>query len=278
MSDRMPRPRLSAFSRLLLVQRVLAGQPVAHVATSMGVSRATAYKWLRRFHEEGADGLQDRSSRPQHRPNQLSPELERKVLDARAEHRLGPVRLAALLDLNPSTVGRVLRRRRVPLLSHLDPTTGVLLRGQRSSDVRYEYTEAGGLVHIDVKQLGRVPDGGGWRAHGRSEKVRGRAQKHGKIGYEYVHSAVDDHSRLAYSEIHDDQRGDTSAAFLHRALAFFARHGVAVRRVMTDNAFAYKYSLAWKQVLLSRGIKHLFIKPHCPWTNCEGAVALLRAV
>lgn len=261
------KPRLSPFSRLLLCQRVLAGRPVAHVAKEMGVSRATAHKWLRRFREEGPDGLQDRSSRPRTSPLRLSDRLERKVLKVRQDRRAGAVTIASELGLNPSTVGRVLRRHQVPLLSWCDPTTGLLIRGQRHSAERYEYDIAGGLVHVDVKKLGKIPDGGGWRVHGRSEKVRGRAQKHGKLGYDFVHSAVDDHSRLAYSEIHDDERAETSAAFLARALAFFAAHGIAVQRVMTDNALAYRRSTSWKQVLAERGIKHIFIKPHCPWTN-----------
>ena len=261
------KPRLSPFSRLLLVQRIAAGRPVAHVAKEMGVSRATAHKWLRRFREEGLDGLADRSSRPHRSPQRLSSRLERKVLACRANSRQGALQIAWELDLNASTVGRVLRRHQVPLLSWLDPTTGVLIRGQRSSAERYEYDTPGGLIHIDVKKLGKIPDGGGWRVHGRSEKVRGRAQKHGHIGYDYVHSAVDDHSRLAYSEIHDDERADTCAGFLDRALTFFATHGIAVQRVMTDNAMSYRHGNAWKAVLAARGVRQLFIKPHCPWTN-----------
>jgi transposase InsO family protein len=256
------KPRLSPFSRLLLCQRVLAGRPVAHVAKEMGISRATAHKWLRRFREEGAEGLQDRSSRPHTSPQRLSDRLERKVLKVRQDRRVGAITIAWELGLNPSTVGRVLRRHQVPLLSWRDPTTGVLLRGKRSSAERYEYDIAGGLVHVDVKKLGKIPDGGGWRVHGRSEKVRGRG-----IGYDFVHSALDDHSRLAYSEIHDDERGETCAAFLARALAFFAAHGITVQRVMTDNAFAYRHGTSWKHVLADRGIKQIFIRPHCPWTN-----------
>ena len=261
------KPRLSPFSRLLLCQRVGAGRPVAHVAKEMGVSRATAHKWLRRFREEGVAGLQDRSSRPWSSPRRLPEAVEREVLACRQTSRGGACTIAWELGLNPSTVGRVLRRHQVPLLSWCDPTTGVLIRGQRSSAERYEYDNPGGLVHVDVKKLGKIPDGGGWRVHGRSEKVRGRAQKHGKIGYDFVHSAVDDHSRLAYSEIHDDERAQTCAGFLARALTFFATHGIAVERVMTDNAFAYRYGTSWKQVLADRGVRHLFIKPHCPWTN-----------
>ena len=256
------KPRLSPFSRLLLCQRVLAGRPVAHVAAEMGVSRATAHKWLRRFREEGPDGLQDRSSRPLSCPHRLSPQQEQRVLVRRAKHRQGALLIALELGLNPSTVGRVLRRHEVPLLSWLDPTTGVLIRGQRSSGERYEYDQPGGLIHIDVKKLGKIPHGGGWRVHGRSEEVRGRGN-----GYDYVHSAVDDHSRLAYSEIHDDEQALTCSGFLTRALAFFAAHGITVQRVMTDNHLSYRRSNSWKAILTARGISHIFIKPHCPWTN-----------
>jgi len=256
------KPRLSTFSRLLLVQRVLSGRPVAHVAKEMGVSRATAHKWLRRFREEGPDGLQDRSSRPHHTPHRLPAAVERRVLAERAKQRAGAITLAWQLGLNPSTVGRVLRRHQVPLLSWLDPITGVLIRGTRSSHERYEYPHPGGLIHIDVKKLGKIPPGGGWRIHGRSGMPRRRGRK-----YDFVHSAVDDHSRLAYSEIHNDERAGTCAEFLERALAFFAAHGVAVERVMTDNAWSYKNSNTWRETLARWGARAVFIKPHCPWTN-----------
>ncbi len=173
------------------MQRVLTGRSAAHVAREMGTSRTTVYRWLRRFADEGVAGLTDRPSRPHRRPNRLPVAAERRVLDLRAAERLGPSRLAMRLQLAPATVGRVLARHRVPLLRDLDPTTGVLLRGRRASARRYEYDTPGGLVHVDVKKLGRIPDGGGWRMHGRQagERVRGR-----RLGYDYVHSAVDDHS------------------------------------------------------------------------------------
>ena len=260
------KPRLSQFSRLLICPRVLSGRPVAHVAAEMGISRATAHKWLRRFREEGPQGLVDRSSRPHSCPHRLPARVERKVLELRAAQRRGPVQIAWQLGLNPSTVGRVLARHEVPRLSWLDPTTGVLIRGRRSSGVRYEYDRAGGLIHVDVKKLGKIPDGGGWRVHGRAETSAHRHKKV-KVGFDFVHSAVDDHTRAAYCEIHDDERSETCAAFLGRALDFFASHGVAVERVMTDNALAYRHGTAWRRLLAERGIAQIFIRPHCPWTN-----------
>ncbi|MBF6949230.1 transposase family protein, partial [Acinetobacter baumannii] len=127
--------------------------------------------------------------------------------------------------------------------------------------VRYERERPGELVHMDVKKIGRIPDGGGWRAHGRSEQVRGRG-----IGYDYVHSIIDDHSRLAYSEVLPDEKGPTCAALLERGLAYFAGHGITrVERLMTDNAWAYRYSL--RAVCAAHAITQKFIRPHCPWQN-----------
>ena len=132
-----------------------------------------------------------------------------------------PVLIGARLGMHASVVGRVLRRHHAPLLRDLDPVTGVVIKATRRSANRYEHAHPGSLIHIDVKKLGRIPDGGGWRAHGRSENVRGRG-----IGYDYVHTAIDDHSRVAYAETHDDEKGVTAAGFLERAIAFYASLGV----------------------------------------------------
>lgn len=176
--------------------------------------------------------------------------------------RRGPAFIAARLGMQASTVGRVLRRHHTPLLREVDPVTGTVIRATRRSARRYEHDHPGSLIHIDVKKLGRIPDGGGWRAHGRSEKVRGRG-----IGYDYVHTVIDDHSRLAYVEIHDDETGVTAAGVLERAIAFYARLGVTVERVISDNAFAYRRSAAFRNVIDAHGITQKFIRPHCPWTN-----------
>ncbi|MBE9924288.1 transposase family protein [Cellulosimicrobium cellulans] len=141
--------------------------------------------------------------------------------------------------------------------------TGQVIRATRRSANRYEHPYPGSLVHVDVKKLGRIPDGGGWRAHGRSEQVRGRG-----IGYDYVHAAIDDHSRLAYVEIHDDEKTSTCARFLTNAAAYFAAHGIArIERVITDNAFAYRPGTGFAMAVARLGARQKFIRPHCPWTN-----------
>ncbi|GAA4193255.1 hypothetical protein GCM10022219_14800 [Microbacterium oryzae] len=176
--------------------------------------------------------------------------------------RRGPASIADRLGMHASTVGRVLRRHRAPLLRELDPVTGAVIRATRRSAQRYEHDHPGSLIHVDVKKLGRIPDGGGWRVHGRSEKVRGRG-----IGYDYVHTVIDDHSRVAYAEIHDDEKGTTAAEVLERAIAFYEALGVRVERVISDNALAYRRSAAFRNVINEHGITHKFINPHCPWTN-----------
>jgi transposase InsO family protein len=163
------------------------------------------------------------------------------------------------------TVSRVRARRGQPRLCELDPMTGEVIRASKQTATRYERSRPGELVHMDVKKLGRIPDGGGWRAHGRGAGSLTR-DRSTKVGYDYVHSLVDDHSRLAYSEVLADEKGATCAAFLARAAAYFAAHGIdRIERVMTDNAWAYKYSL--RGVCASIGARQKFIKPHCPWQN-----------
>src|SRR6478672_5958706 len=206
----------------------------------MGISRQCAHRWVARFDAEGEAGLADRSSRPHASPGRTPAAVEAAVLAARHEHRRGQDWLGPELGVPARTVSRVLRRHQVPYLRTLDPLTGEVIRSSKTTAVRYERERPGELVHVDVKKVGRIPDGGGWRAHGRSEEVRGRG-----IGYDFVHSMVDDHSRLDYSEIHPDEKGATCAQFLLRAADYFARHGIArIERIMTDNAFAYRYSLA----------------------------------
>jgi transposase InsO family protein len=174
----------------------------------------------------------------------------------------GPQRISAATGVPARAVSQILARHRVPRLDCCDPVTGQLIRASRATAARYERDRPGELVHVDVKKLGRIPDGGGWRAHGRSEEVRGRG-----IGYDYVHSAVDDRSRVAYSEIHPDERAPTCAAFMLRAAKSFAGHGVRIERVITDNALAYRRSTAFKAVIAQIGAEQRFIKPHCSGTD-----------
>jgi transposase InsO family protein len=155
----------------------------------------------------------------------------------------------------------------MPYLHALDPLTGEVIRSSKATAVRYERDQPGELVHVDVKKVGKIPDGGGWRAHGRSMGSTG-AKKRARIGYDYVHSMVDDHSRLAYSEILPDEKGPTCAAFLGRAAGYFAGHGIStIERVMTDNHFSYRKSLDFQAAVAALGARQKFIRPHCPWQN-----------
>jgi transposase InsO family protein len=259
--------RLTVHGRMLIVQRYRAGWKQAHIAAAMGVSRKCVRTWIDRYAAEGEIGLETRSSRPHSMPTHTSVEVEQRVLAARAEHREGQDVLGPRVGVPPRTVARILRRHGVPYLRECDPMTGEVIRSSKQTAQRYERERPGELVHMDVKKLGKIPEGGGWRAHGREATVDHRHKKV-KVGYDYVHSLVDDHSRLAYSEILPDERGETCAAFLERAAAYFAAKGITrIERVMTDNAFAYRHSNDMKRVCAALGAKQKFIKPHCPWQN-----------
>ena len=167
--------------------------------------------------------------------------------------------------MSARTVSLVLVRRGRPRLAALDPMSGEVIRSSKVTAVRYKRSRPGELVHMDVKKLARIPDGGGWRAHGRAAGRTSR-RRATVVGYDYVHSLVDDHSRLAYSEILSDEKGTTCAAFLARAAAYFAAHGITrIERVMTDNAWAYRWSL--REIIGALGARQTFIRPHCPWQN-----------
>ena len=254
-----PRARLTPLGRRLLVDRVIVmGWSASEAAKAAGVSRATCYKWLRRFREEGECGLADRSSRPRSSPHALGNRAERQILRARTRLKRGPHHLAAVLGRPRSTVYGVLRRHGRCRLDHTDRPTGV--------PIRYERDHPGELVHIDVKKLGRIPDGGGHRMLGRSTATR-RAKGNEPLGYDYLHAAVDDHSRVAYVEVHSDERGETCARFLTRACAFYAGHGVKVRAVMTDNALNYRRSASFLEAMEVLEIAHVSIPPYHPRAN-----------
>ncbi len=262
----MPHPnaRLTPYGRQVLVERILAGYRVADVAAQLGCSRTCAYKWLQRYRQEGPDGLIDRPCRPHHTPHRIGFALEQMILELRTRGRRGADWIAAELGLAAATVGRVLRRNGMPHLSMLDALTGAPIRRGPATRVRYERDRPGQLIHIDVKKLGRIPDGGGWRAHGRSAQAR----THRLVGFDYVHAAIDDHSRVAYAEIHPDETGATCAGFLIRAADFFAGCGITrIERVMSDNAFAYRLSRDFADAMARLGARHVLIRPHCPWQN-----------
>jgi transposase InsO family protein len=253
---------LTVHGRRLIVQRHQAGWKQAHIAAAMGVSRKCVKTWIDRYTAEGDAGLVTRSSRPHSMPTRTPDDVEQQVLTARAELREGPDVLGPKIGVPARTVSRILRRHQVPYLSECDPMTGDVIRSSKQTAVRYERARPGDLVHMDVKKIGRIPDGGGWRVHGRGiprDRLNGP-------GYDYVHSLVDDHSRLAYSEILADEKGETCAAFFDRALTYFTGAGITtIRQLMTDNAWAYRYSL--REVCAAHGIQQLFIRPHCPWQN-----------
>ncbi|EDY61840.1 transposase [Streptomyces pristinaespiralis ATCC 25486] len=249
--------RLTIHGRRLLVERVSAGRPVAHVAAEMGISRATAHKWIRRWRSEGESGLRDRSSRPLTTPHRTAAAVEARVCRLRQARKLGPARLGPILGLPASTVHRVLVRHGLNRLAFMDRPTGQVIR-------RYERAHPGELIHVDVKKLGRIPDGGGHKVLGRQA---GRARR-SQMGFDYVHSAVDDHSRLAYSEIHSDEKAATCADFLRRAAAFFTTVGIdRIERVLTDNAWPYRKSFAWRQALTDLGAAGKLTRAYRPQTN-----------
>ncbi len=235
--------------------------PLRRAADRYGVSITTAQRWAQRYREYGKDGMVDRSSRPHLCPTQLDRRTERRILGLRVSRRWGPQRIAYRLRLNPSTVHKVLRRYQAPPLAWTEPATGARLRA-RPTPRRYEHEAPGDLVHVDVKKLGRIPDGGGHRVHGRAKgnRVKGTARP----GMACVHNAVDDHSRLAYSEVLPDERKETTAAFWKRANAYFTECGVTVKRVLTDNGSAYR-SQVFAEALGE--VVHKRTRPYRPQTN-----------
>ena len=244
---------LTPEGRFRLCQRIEGGWPVAHAAASMGISRDRAYVWWNRYCEDGVAGLQDRSSRPRRSPTKTKAARERRVVTLRRTKGLGPARIAGIVGMPASTVHRVLCRHHLNRLDCLDRVTRAPIR-------RFEMTRPGELVHVDIKKLGRIPKGGGWRAHGRG---RVTPRRHAG-GYAFVHSAIDGFSRLAYSEVLNDETGTTAAGFWSRAAEFFATQGFDVERVLTDNGGCYR-SRDFAGALGM--ITHSFTRPYRPQTN-----------
>ena len=214
--------RLTRWGRRELVRRIEGGMTVASAAASMNVSRQCAHKWWRRWQDEGVTGLEDRSSRPLRCPHQTPPKLERRIVALRRSRKLGPARLAGVVGVPASTVHRVLVRHGINQLRWMDRPTGRVIR-------RIETSRCGELVHIDVKKLARVPDGGGHKILGRSAEVRQRGG-----GYTHIHTAIDAYSRLAYSEFAGIENTANCVAFLTRAVAWFTAQGITIERILTD--------------------------------------------
>lgn len=260
--------RLNLNGRLLLVDRIRRqGWAVAHTARAMGISRQCAHRWVKRYDAQGVEGLIERSSRPHRMPTRTRAALEEQIIELRLARRRGADWIGPELGVPARTVGRVLARHHMPRLALLDPLTGELIRSSKQTAVRYEKDYPGELVHMDVKKIGKIPPGGGWKAHGR-QLGKTSKQKKAKIGYDYVHSMVDDHSRYAYTEILPDEKGATCAGFLTRAAAAFTLAGITrIERVMTDNHWSYTRSEDVANVLEDLDAKHKLIRPHCPWQN-----------
>lgn len=244
-------------ARLIVEQ----GWSARRAAERFQCSPATASKWAARY--RAGEPMRDRSSRPHRSPLRSSRQLERRIIALRFVRRWGPHRIGYHLGVPRSTVGRVLARYRMPLLHHLDQATGLPVR--RSRAVRYEKARPGELVHVDIKKLGRIPDGGGHRKIGRQQgKKHNDGHGRGGRGYAFLHHAVDDHSRLAYSEILTDETKETASAFWRRAAAFFTQAGIHVEAVMTDNGSCYRSRDFATALGLAR---HIFTRPYRPQTN-----------
>lgn len=262
---------LTPRARLRLAKLIVEdGWKPSAAAKMFMVSVVTARKWAARFRAEGPAGMVDRSSRPHSSPNRTSPQLTRQILRLRWRRRLGPAQIGGLLNVAPSTVHVVLVRARINRLSHIDRVTGEPLR-------RYEHPHPGSLIHVDVTKFANIPDGGGWRYVGRAQgrhNGQATARRTGErgnlyrplIGTAFLHTVIDDHSRVAYVEICADEKAQTAIAVLQRAVAWFAERGVAVERVLSDNGSCYR-SHAWRDACTALGITHKRTRPYRPQTN-----------
>lgn len=260
---------LSARGRLRLARLIVDdGWPVARAAERFQVAWPTAKRWAERYRTDGPAGMADRSSRPHRSPRATAAPVVRRIVHLRWKHRLGPVQIADRVGVAASTAHRVLVRCRINRLGHLDRATGEPVR-------RYEHPAPGDLLHVDVKKLGNIPDGGGWRYVGRRQGGRNRAATPNKPrsrhhdpqrGTAFVHTVLDDHSRVAYAEIHDAQTAATAISVLRNATTWFAAHGVTTRRVLSDNGAAYR-SHAWRDTCAELGITPKRTRPYRPQTN-----------
>jgi transposase InsO family protein len=242
--------------------------PVAHAALFFHVSWPTAKRWAERYAIAGRDGMEDRSSRPHHVVNRTPAPMVRKIVHLRWKKRLGPVAIGGQLGMPASTVHAVLTRVKLNRLHHVDVRTGEPVR-------RYEHEYPGSMIHVDVKKVGNIPDGGGWRYVGRQQGLKnraatpgiGRSKHHGVLmRHAFVHTVIDDNSRVAYAEVHDDETAATAIGVLRRAVAWFAARGVTVERVLSDNGSAYR-SFAWRDACAELEITPKKTRPYRPQTN-----------
>lgn len=260
---------LTPRGRLMLARRVVEdGWPVVRAAEHFHVSWPTAKRWSSRYVAMGAAGMGDRSSRPHRSPNRTAAPVVRRIVELRWRHRLSPLAIASRLSMPASTVHAVLVRCRLNRLSHIDIRTGEVIR-------RYEHELPGSLIHVDVKKLGNIPTGGGWRFVGRIQGRKNRLATTGTqrsrhrnelLGYAFVHTVIDDHSRVAYAEIHDDETAATAIAVLRRATGWFAARGITVQRVLSDNGSCYR-SHAWRNACAELHIVHKRTRIYRPQTN-----------
>jgi transposase InsO family protein len=244
--------RLTVFCRGLLVDRILKGQGKAQVAMQLGISVPTVNKWFKRYQAEGLRGLEDRSSRPQRSPGATARELELAVLALRRQ-RLTLITIGQQLRLSRATVARICARAGLNRLSKLEPALPV---------VRYERATPGELLHLDIKRLGRITQIG-HRIHGDRTQKPKRSEA---PGWDYVHVAIDDASRVAYSQVLPDEEGISASAFLRAAVAYYAGLGVQVKEVMTDNGGCYR-SRHFARACRDLGVRHLRTRPYTPRTN-----------
>jgi transposase InsO family protein len=263
---------LTPRARLKMAKLIVdGGWEIPRAAERYDVSWKTAKKWADRYRDEGEAGMLDRSSRPHHQPNRTPAPVVRKIVHLRWKQRLGPVEIADRLGMQSSTVYAVLVRCRLNRLTHIDRATGERIR-------RYEHEKPGDLIHVDVKKLGRVPDGGGWRYVGKQQGEKNRSATVARtgaarskwrgplIGTCFLHTVIDDHSRVAYVEARDDETKETATEVLCNAVAWFAARGVVVQRVLSDNGSCYKSHL-WRDTCAELGIIPKKTRPYRPQTN-----------
>jgi transposase InsO family protein len=263
---------LTPRARLRLARLIVDhGWPISRAAERYDVSWPTAKRWADRYRQLGPGAMGDASSRPHRCPHRTSQPVVRKIVHLRWKHRLGPLQIAERTGLAPSTVYQVLVRCRLSRLSAIDRVTGEPVR-------RYEHAYPGSLVHVDVKKLGNVPDGGGWRFTGRAQGLQNRLATgrrtgrhshdygHPLVGTGFIHTVLDDHSRLAYSEIHGDETRETAVSVLRNAAAWFAARGVRIERVLSDNGSCYRSKL-WAQACAELGVTPKRTRPYRPQTN-----------